>query len=141
MAVSDIDIQRFKRDLDQAIAVANREIIHPLIPDVIRDSVLPLALSVARLRGWYLQAAFDIAAKDHGDAPDQNEIDELRHHREMYEEGRLAFDACDQTWLRRLVRIGRRLLTRRAGASDLLLRGSKTQFRRDYRPDHRHGLA
>ena len=46
MAVSDIDIQRFKRDLDQATAVANREIIHPLIPDVNRDSVLPLAL-------WY----------------------------------------------------------------------------------------
>ena len=44
MAVSDIDKQRFKRDLDQAIAVANREIIHPLIPDVNRDSVLPLAL-------------------------------------------------------------------------------------------------
>ena len=32
MAASDIDILRFKRDMDQAIAVANREIIHPLIP-------------------------------------------------------------------------------------------------------------
>ncbi len=78
MAVSDIDILRFKRNMDQA--VANRKIIHPLIPDVNRDSVLPLALPVARLRGRYLQAAFDIAAKDHGDALDQNEIDELRHH-------------------------------------------------------------
>ena len=33
MAASDIDILRFKRDMDQAIAVANREIIHPLIPE------------------------------------------------------------------------------------------------------------
>ena len=93
MAASDLDLLRFKRDMDQAIAVANREIIHPLIPDINRDSVLPLVLSVARLRGRYLQAAFDIAAKDHGDAPDQSEIEELRHHREMYEEARQAFDA------------------------------------------------
>ncbi len=50
MAVSDIDLLRFKRDMDQAIAVANRAIIHPLIPEVNRDSVLLLALSVARLR-------------------------------------------------------------------------------------------
>ena len=93
MAVSDIDLLRFKRDIEQAIAVANREIIHPLIPEITRDSVLPLALSVARLRGRYLQAAFEIAAKDRGDAPDKSEIDELRHHREMYEEAREAFDA------------------------------------------------
>ena len=93
MAVSDIDLLRFKRDIYQAIAVTNREIIHPLIPEDNRDSVLPLALSVARLRGRYLQAAFDIAAKDNGDAPDQTEIEQLRHHREMYEEARLAFDA------------------------------------------------
>ena len=93
MAASDIDILRFKHNMDQVIALANREIIHPLLPDITRDSVLPLALSVARLRGRYLQAAFGIAAKDHGDAPDNQEIDELRRHREMYEEARQAFDA------------------------------------------------
>ena len=48
MAASDIDILRFKHNMDRAIAVANREIIHPLIPDITRDLVLPLALSVAR---------------------------------------------------------------------------------------------
>ena len=96
MAASDIDILRFKRDMDQAIAVANREIIHPLIPKITRDSVLPLAVSVARLRGRYLQAAFEIAAKDYGDAPDNQEIDKFRRHREMYEEARQAFAALMQ---------------------------------------------
>lgn len=93
MAASDIDILRFTRDMEQSIAVANREIIHPLIPDINRDSVLPLAISVARLRARYLQAAFAIAADDHGDTPNQQEIDELRRHREMYQEARLAFEA------------------------------------------------
>ena len=93
MAASDIEILRFTRDMEQSIAVANREIIHPLIPDITRESVLPLAISVARLRALYLQAAFKMSAENRGDTPNQQEIDELRRHREMYEEARLAFDA------------------------------------------------
>jgi hypothetical protein len=31
--------------------------------------------------------------KDQGNTPDQNEIKKLRHHREMYKDGCLAFDA------------------------------------------------
>lgn len=93
MAANDIEILRFTRDMEQSIAVANREIIHPLIPEITRESVLPLAISVARLRAHYLQAAFAIAADDHGDTPSQQEIDELRRHREMYHEARLAFEA------------------------------------------------
>ena len=106
MAASDIDILRFKHNMDQAIALANREIIHPLIPKITRDSVLPLAVSVARLRGRYLQAAFEIAAKDHGDAPDNQEIDKFRRHREMYEEARQAFDALMQAIERGYVDLG-----------------------------------
>ena len=31
--------------------------------------------------------------KDQGNTPDQNEIEKLSDHREMYEDGYLAFDA------------------------------------------------
>ena len=93
MAANDIEILRFTRTIEQAIAVANREIIHPLIPDITSESVMPLAISVARLRARYLQAAFRIASDDHGDTPNEAEIEELRHHREMYQEARQAFEA------------------------------------------------
>ena len=85
--------QHFLKEIEQAIQVANREILSQKIPPITKETILPLAVSVARLRGRYLAEAFKVAQNDQGDAPPDSEIETLKHHREMYEEARLAFDA------------------------------------------------
>jgi len=85
--------KRFLMELESAIGAANREVIHNHIPAMSRARILPFAISVAQLRARYLEAAFTFSDKEHGEALSDAEIDELRRHREMYEEAREAFAA------------------------------------------------
>ncbi len=85
--------KRFLNEIEQGIRVANREIIHDRIAKVTKDTVLSFSIAVARLRARYLEAAFRIGSSEHGDPPDQKEIEALRTHREMYEEAKTAFEA------------------------------------------------
>ncbi len=85
--------KRFLMELENTISAANREVIHTLIPAMTQERILPFAISVARLRARYLEAAFKFSEKEHGEALTDVEIDELHRHREMYEEAREAFSA------------------------------------------------
>ena len=85
--------QHFLKELEQAIQIANREIVSQHIPSIAKENILPLAISVARLHGNYLAEAFRIAEADAGEAPQESAIESLRLHREMYEEARKAFEA------------------------------------------------
>ena len=85
--------RRFLMELEQGVRVANREVIHQRIPPVTIDNLLPFAVSVARLRGRYLEAAFKFAEKDSGDPLDAAEVADLQRQRQMYEEARDAFEA------------------------------------------------
>ncbi len=88
----DIDKgKRFLMELENAISAANREVIHTRIPPLTQGRILPFAVSVARLRARYLEAAFKFSEKEHGEALDEGEINDLRRQREMYEEARKAF--------------------------------------------------
>ncbi len=88
-----IEFKRFSDDIEQAIRFANREIIHKRIPNLCRDDILSFAVTVGRLRARYLEAAFKLAVNEHGDPPNQAEITELKTRREMFEEGKSAFEA------------------------------------------------
>ncbi len=85
--------QRFLMEAEQSIRVANREVISAHIPPLTIENILPLAVSVARLRARYLEAAFKFSEKERGDALDESEVAALRRHREMYDEARNAFEA------------------------------------------------
>jgi len=85
--------KRFLMELESAISAANREVIHTVIPQLSGEHILPFAVSVARLRARYLEAAFKFSEKEHGEALTDAEINELRRQREMYEEAREAFGA------------------------------------------------
>lgn len=85
--------KRFLGEIEQGIRLANREIIDPRIPSLNRDTVLTFAIAVARLRANYLEAAFRLGINEHGEAPDPAEIEELRRHREMFQEALHAFRA------------------------------------------------
>ena len=85
--------KRFLGEIEQGIRFANREIIHTRIPELNKDAILSFAVAVGRLRARYLEEAFKIGVNEHGDAPEQSQIDEIRRRREMFEEARTAFEA------------------------------------------------
>ncbi|MCH7486342.1 MAG: hypothetical protein IIC04_05075 [Proteobacteria bacterium] len=83
--------QHFLKEIEQLVQVTNREILNQRIPPITRENILPLVVSVARLRGNYLAEAFRVA--DGGEAPALTEIQALKTHRETYEEAKTAFEA------------------------------------------------
>lgn len=85
--------QRFLLEIEQAVRDTNREIIHERIPKLTQDHVLPIASSVARARARYLEAAFRVAEMDKSGDIDEQSLNDLRLHRETYEETRTAFEA------------------------------------------------
>ncbi len=82
----------FLKEIEQAIRVANCEVLGNLLRPINKDTILPLAVSVAKLRGDYLAAAFRLAA-DKGKALKEEEVAALKKFRLAYEEGRRAFEA------------------------------------------------
>ena len=68
--------KRFLLAIEQGIREANREIIHERIPPITAGNLLPFAVSVARLRARYLEAAFKFAEKASGDQIDDSEVED-----------------------------------------------------------------
>ena len=85
--------KRFLNEIEQGIRFANREIIHAHITAIEKDTVLSFAVAIARLRARYLEAAFRAAGADKGEPLDQSQVNQLRAHREAYEEAKTAFEA------------------------------------------------
>lgn len=85
--------QHFLKEIEQLVLVTNREILNQRIPSITKENILPLAVSVARLRGNYLAEAFKVALTDGGETPAHSDIQVLKTHRELYEEAKAAFEA------------------------------------------------
>jgi len=85
--------KHFLGEIEQAIRLANRKIIRRRIPSLDKEAILKLAVSIAKLRGHYLEAAFKMAARDDGERPSVEDVNELRERRQAFEEARSAFDA------------------------------------------------
>ena len=85
--------KRFMIETEQAIRLANNEVIHQRIPPLTRDQVVSFAITVARLRARYLEAAFKISEKSQSEPMGDAEITSLERQRKSYEEARKAFEA------------------------------------------------
>lgn len=83
----------FLKEIEQAIRIANCEVLGERLKPITKDTILPLAVSVARLRGNYLAEAFRLAGADKGQALKDGDITSLKKHRQSYEEARRAFEA------------------------------------------------
>ena len=103
---NEVRNQHFLKEMEQVIQVANREILSQRLPAITKENILPLAISVARLRGQHLAEAFRIAENDAGEAPGVAEISSLKRYREMYEEARSSFDAFIPIIARGYVELG-----------------------------------
>ena len=88
--------KRFLEELEYGIRFTNREIINKIIPVLNKNTIFELAVSIARLRGLYLDAAFKIAVNEHGQLPEETDIRKLKRRREMFEETKSAFDALSE---------------------------------------------
>ena len=85
--------QRYFSETEQAIRVANQEVIHGKIPQLDQECAFAFAVCVARLRADYLQSALEICSKGPGALPDAAAIDGLRQKRRIFEEALAAYDS------------------------------------------------
>jgi 16S rRNA G527 N7-methylase RsmG len=86
--------KRFLEKLEQGIRLANREVIHKLIPELNQEAFFVFAVAVAKLRASYLEAALRFArASDQATAA---MVGELKTKREVFDEARQAFEALQR---------------------------------------------
>ena len=85
--------KRFLLESEQLARDANRKIIHERIPKLTKNSILAFAVTVARLRARYLEAAFRLSAFDLNEPVKEDDFNELQRYRELYEESRSAYEA------------------------------------------------
>jgi hypothetical protein len=101
----DLAAQRqFIEQMEMAVALANREVIHRQIPNLTRETFQQLAVMVARYRAAYLEAAIKLS--DAADPTDAQRLAELKHRRELFDEGRAAFEALERAIERGYVDFG-----------------------------------
>lgn len=98
--------RQFMEKLEMAVAVANREVIHNQIPNLSAETFQQLAVMVARFRANYLDAAIKLAGS--ANSSDQASINDLKSKRQLFEEGRAAFEALERAIERGYVDMGNR---------------------------------
>lgn len=102
----DLAAQRqFLEQLELSIAVANREVIHQQISNLDKETFQQLAVMVAKFRANYLEAAIKLANSP--GSCDGDCLAELKRKRELYDEGRAAFEALERAIERGYVDIGK----------------------------------
>jgi hypothetical protein len=94
---------QFLEQMQMAVAVANREVIHRKIPNLTPETFQQLAVMVARFRADYLEAAIRLSTSETHDA---NALAELKHSRELFDEGCAAFEALERAIERGYVDFG-----------------------------------
>lgn len=97
--------RQFLEQLELSIAVANREVIHQHIPNLDKATFQQLAVMVAKFRANYLAAAIKLAESP--GSCDSACLEDLKHKRELYDEGRAAFEALERAIERGYVDIGK----------------------------------
>ena len=79
--------RHFVSEVEQAIRLANHEVLNPLVSPLSEEKVISVAVHVAKRRAAYISASLDLAKSEN----DQPSGDQLRTLRLEYEESRDAF--------------------------------------------------
>ena len=88
--MSDDDLHKhrhFVNEIEQAIRMANREVLHPVVNGMTDEDVIAVAVEVAKRRGAYLKATLELGHSEHK-KPSGSELASLRND---YKESRDAF--------------------------------------------------
>lgn len=87
---------RLKIQLEEAIRAVNLEVIGPMLPKISVESVLPLTVMTAKMRGRYLREAFALRdAKGEDGLVSSEEIAKLKEYRLAYEEAQAVIRALE----------------------------------------------
>lgn len=79
--------RHFVSEVEQAIRLANHEVLNPIVSPLTEAKIISVAVHVAQRRAAYLSAALDLAKSEN----DQPSGEKLRTLRLEYEESRDAF--------------------------------------------------
>jgi hypothetical protein len=96
--------RQFIEQLEMSVTLANREVIHKQIPNLTRETFQQLAVMVARFRASYLDAAIRLSTA--ADPFDAKGLADLKLKRDLYDEGRAAFEALERAIERGYVDFG-----------------------------------
>jgi hypothetical protein len=97
---------QFLEQMQMAVALSNREVIHRQIPNLTPETFQQLAVMVARFRANYLDAAMRLANAN--DPCDSHCLADLKHKRELFDEGCAAFEALERAIERGYVDFGQK---------------------------------
>jgi hypothetical protein len=90
-----IQNQKFTKVLENAIREVNHEVISPVLGPLSVEDILPIAVTVSKLRMRYLREAFDMVKHQSDGYLTQDEAARLRQYREVYEEALAAYRALE----------------------------------------------
>lgn len=88
--MSDDDLRKhmhFVGEVEQAIRLANREVLNPVVEPLTEEKIISVAVHVAQRRAAYLASALDLS-KSENEQPSGETLRELRI---SYQESRDAF--------------------------------------------------
>jgi len=81
--------QYFSQSIDQAIRLANREVLHPITDPLTQDKIMSVAIEIAKRRSLYIELVLNLGKDGH--PPPSG--DSLRTARIEFEEARDGFTA------------------------------------------------
>jgi hypothetical protein len=81
--------QHFSQSIEQAIRLANREVLHPVVDPLTQARILAIAIEVAKRRAAYIGATLRLGSADESSPTGE----ELRKFRMEFEEARDGFTA------------------------------------------------
>jgi len=89
------DINRMLMEFERSMRSINREVINPEIKELTIDGLRPVIRLIAQARARYLKALFELGNKRPGQAPDDQQLEELSRLRHAYEEMAQAAQALE----------------------------------------------
>ena len=88
-------LHKFIMKLEDAVLQVNKEAIKPMVPSMDIETILPVAITIAKVRGRYLAEMFEIFDQDNTTIPSDDQIEKLRQYRLAYEEAVSAFQTME----------------------------------------------
>lgn len=91
----EAEIRRMMLAFEQQLRETNREIVNPMVEAVHLDNITPVLSMVAKARGHYLKAIFELAQATDGELPDDNQIKEIAKSKIRYDQLMAASQALE----------------------------------------------
>lgn len=90
-----VDNNRLLMELDKFRREINRDVINPVFPELSIEDIKPMINMVAQARASYIKELMDLASVCQETPPSEQQVNQLRHRRETFEELVAAANALE----------------------------------------------